>query len=63
MSLTEYRVGDKAIWNAGRKYEQARIIKLLEETMLEQDEPVTKDFAIGAIWAVNEAIALIKEEK
>lgn len=50
-------------YEAGRDFEQERIIKLLEEAMLEQDEPITKDFAIGAIWAVNEAIALIKGEK
>jgi hypothetical protein len=30
MSLNEYRIGDKAIWNAGREYEQERIIKLLQ---------------------------------
>lgn len=55
MSLTEYRVGDKTIWNQGRIYEQARIIKLLEQTLGYGDEDWDAD--------VMACIALIKGEK
>lgn len=53
MSLTEYRVGDKGIWHAGRDFERERIIKLLEESLI-YDEPV--------VIQRNQLIELIKGE-
>ena len=58
MGLTDYTFGDKAIWNAGRIYEQERIIKLLEAEQLH--DPDVVECHCGS-W--REAIALIKGEK
>jgi hypothetical protein len=57
MSLTEYRVGDKAIWNAGREYEQERIIKLLKRLWEK-----TQGTDLPAVVVLPEAIELIKGE-
>ena len=64
MSLTEYRVGDKAIWNQGRIYERERIIKLLEELDC-LDYKTCRYPSNECIWCGNhkpEVIALIKGE-
>lgn len=54
MGLTDYTFGDKRIWQAGREYEQERIIKLLEEQLCS---------CTLAECQVAQAIALIKGEK
>jgi hypothetical protein len=37
MGLTDYTIGDKKYWNAGRDYERERIIKLLEPLAKHRD--------------------------
>jgi hypothetical protein len=44
----------------GIAYEQDRIIELLQNTPLQQDDAITKEFANGAIWAMQQIIELIK---
>lgn len=57
MGLTDYTFGDKRIWQAGREYEQERIIKLLESNPEEWE--IGNGFQAGYEYA----IALIKGEK
>lgn len=48
VSLTEYRVGDKAIWNAGREYERERIIKLLDDLLVSLNGAYPTDYGLAA---------------
>jgi hypothetical protein len=59
MSNTEYTKG----FEAGLMWREAEIINSLENAVFEQSEPISKDFANGAVWAVKETIALIKERR
>ena len=50
MSYMENTFGDKKLWEAGRRYERERIIKLLEER------------ATRPYWDMDELIAEIEGE-
>lgn len=32
MGLTDYTIGDKKLWQAGRDFERERIVKLIQDT-------------------------------
>jgi hypothetical protein len=59
MADSEYTKG----FNAGLMWREAEIVNALENAAFEQPEPISKDFANGAVWAVKETITLIKGQK
>lgn len=58
MGLTDYTVGDKKLWQAGRDYERERIIKLLEDTYADE-----KFGELGSFEFTGDIVNLIKTGK
>jgi hypothetical protein len=69
MGLTDYTISDKKYWQAGRDYEDKRIIKLLEErrkrvfeNSLGQSGEIWHQYQ-GILNGIDMAIKLIKGEQ
>ena len=73
MGLTDYTVGDKGYWNAGRKYERERILKLIRDRVAKAKEyadngqvtAMQRPVSYEDLYAISEAIiyGIEKESK